>query len=300
MKRVFVIAQYSKESSPVVTCIKEAVAEAGVELHEQFQTLSGTTSSSSFSLVHDIFRDLGSADLVIADVSGVRPNIMYELGLAHGKEKPVLIIRDDVSDQPFDLAHFYTLIYDSNRSDKAFRQKLVKKIVQAIQHPEQFASPFHPAQNANARRPTVFISYSHNDRESLGRLRVHLRPLERENQIELWDDTRIVAGARWKEQIGAALERAAIAVLLISADFLASDFVVNNELPPLLKAAEERGTTILPLVLKPCRFMRDVNLSVFQAINDPRHPLLTLNAGEQEELYARLAERIENELNTNR
>ncbi len=81
--------------------------------------------------------------------------------------------------------------------------------------------------------------------------------------------------------------------LLVSADFLASDFIVDDELPPLLKAAEEGGTVILPLILKPCRFARDPHLKQFQAINDPKRSLITLPEDQQEALYDLTAEAVE-------
>jgi transcriptional regulator with XRE-family HTH domain len=120
---------------------------------------------------------------------------------------------------------------------------------------------------------SLFISYSHTDKEYLDRLLVHLRPLQKSGLIDPWNDTRIVAGDKWKEEIEKALEKAAVAVLLISADFLASNFIVDNELPPLLKKASDEGTVILPLILKPCGFIRDKSLSIFQAVNSPDAPL---------------------------
>ena len=272
--------------------------EAGGQLNEKIEMLRvDEMSSSSRTIVQNVLSSLDGADLLIADLSYSRPNVMYELGVAHGREKPVILIGQGSSASIFDIASVYTLIYDSSRMETSFKQKLVKQIVEAIRNPEQFSHPFYRRESERNPKPTVFVSYSHADAGCLTRLQIHLKPLEKENQIELWDDTRIVAGAKWKEQIEAALARAAIAVLLISADFLASDFVVDNELPPLLQAAEEKGTTILPVILKPCRFSRDKNLSGFQAINDPRKPLLSQPEAEQEEMYARLAERIENELN---
>ena len=100
----------------------------------------------------------------------------------------------------------------------------------------------------------TFISYSHRDKEWLDRLRVHLKPLQREAIIRLWDDTAIEAGDLWTDGIRRELGRAEAAILLVSADFLASDFIRQNELPPLLEAAEREGLLILCLILSPCLF----------------------------------------------
>jgi hypothetical protein len=114
-----------------------------------------------------------------------------------------------------------------------------------------------------------------------------------QGKIDLWDDTRIRAGGKWKEEIEKALDKAAIAILLISADFLASDFITENELPPLLKSAEDKGTVILPVILTPCRFTRDEQLSQFEAINDPKKPVSTLPGPAREVVYEEVCERVE-------
>lgn len=79
-----------------------------------------------------------------------------------------------------------------------------------------------------SQRTTVFVSYSHRDSRWLERLQVHLRPIARRGDLALWDDTRIAAGERWRPAIRAAIARAAASVLLISADFLASDFIASR------------------------------------------------------------------------
>jgi TIR domain len=73
-------------------------------------------------------------------------------------------------------------------------------------------------------RTKVFISYSHKDQEWLYRLQTHLKPLVREG-LDCWDDTHIRPGDDWKQEIQNALDTAQIAVLLISANFFASDFI---------------------------------------------------------------------------
>ncbi|MFW2579091.1 toll/interleukin-1 receptor domain-containing protein [Aliarcobacter butzleri] len=142
-------------------------------------------------------------------------------------------------------------------------------------------------------KKTIFISYSHNDSKYLDRLRVHLKPLEKQGLIELWDDTKIQTGDLWRKEILTALENSAIAILLISADFLASDFISENELPPLLNNAKEKGTLILPVIVKASRFEREKSLSQFQALNSPNNPISNMNEHEQEVLWNTLSSKIE-------
>jgi hypothetical protein len=142
-------------------------------------------------------------------------------------------------------------------------------------------------------RTKVFISYSHADKEWLERLKRHLKPLVREGQLDYWDDTHIQPGDDWKQEIRTALDRAQVAVLLISADFFASDFIDETELPPLLAAAQAKGVRILPVILSASRFARNPDLARFQAVNSPDRPLIRMPRDEQEEVLDRLAETIE-------
>src|SRR4051812_31116452 len=146
-------------------------------------------------------------------------------------------------------------------------------------------------------RTKVFISYSHADKEWLERLQRHLKPLVREGRLESWDDTHIQPGDDWKQEIRDALDTAQVAVLLISADFFASDFIDENELPPLLAAAQAKGVRILPVIISASRFARNPDLSRFQAVNSPSRPLDGMLRAEQEKVLDRLAHTIESALN---
>jgi hypothetical protein len=108
--------------------------------------------------------------------------------------------------------------------------------------------------------------------------------------VDVWSDVKLKVGDRWKIEIKQALERAAVAILLISADYLASDFVADNELPPLLKAAESAGVTILPIILKPCAFASIDSLSQFQAVNDPKTPIISMNEADREHHWLRISQ----------
>src|SRR5437773_6404795 len=105
-----------------------------------------------------------------------------------------------------------------------------------------------------SKRTKVFISYSHRDNEWLERLRVHLRPLARDFALDIWDDTQIQAGAKWRDEIERAIQCSKVGLLIITADFLASDFIADNELPPLLEAAQKDGAVIMSLIVSPSRF----------------------------------------------
>ncbi len=145
----------------------------------------------------------------------------------------------------------------------------------------------------NRGRGKVFVSYSHNDKDWLEKIQTHLKGLENEGiSVNLWDDTKIKPGMKWKGEIEKALKASKVAILLVSAEFLASEFIKTNELPGLLKAAENDGATILPLILKPCRFSSNKKLSDFQAVNDAKKPLSTLKEHEQDEILVNLTGRI--------
>lgn len=142
-----------------------------------------------------------------------------------------------------------------------------------------------------ADRTDAFVSYSHQDKMWLDRVNVHLRPLTRGHEIKIWQDTDLRGGQRWRQEISQALAKAKVAILLVSPDFLASDFIHTDELPPLLEAAQQEGLTILPVIVSACAF-RYSPLSDFQAMNDPSKPLDLLSAAEVNRVLVGLFERV--------
>jgi internalin A len=88
-------------------------------------------------------------------------------------------------------------------------------------------------------RNQVFISYSHDDQHWLERFRVHLKPFER-NKMLVWADKKITAGEMWREEIERALRSTRVALLLVTPNFLASDFIIYNELPVLVRPRKKK------------------------------------------------------------
>ena len=139
----------------------------------------------------------------------------------------------------------------------------------------------------------VFISYCRADAAWLDRLKIHLRPLVRRTALEVWDDSRISPGQTWHEEISNALARARVAVLLISADFLASEFIVNNELPPLLHRAARGGLLMVPLMVSPCLFAGHEELSRYQSVNRPDRPLSGMSRTDAEAALVSLGRSVD-------
>src|SRR5262245_20474349 len=98
--------------------------------------------------------------------------------------------------------------------------------------------------------PTVFISYSHQDEAWKNKLLPHLHALEQAGVgLRVLHDRKIDAGDQWYPEIQDAMANAAAAILLISPDFLASRFCIQEEVPALLKRHEEQGMLLIPILI---------------------------------------------------
>lgn len=142
-----------------------------------------------------------------------------------------------------------------------------------------------------AIRSEVFLSYASKDKIWVERLKTVLTPSIRDGRLELWDDSRILPGENWRIEIDEALKRAKVAVLLVSAEFLASDFVSTVELPRILTAEEEEGLTVIWMLIGDCLW-EDSPISRFHAASNPRRPLNSLLKHERETAMTRIGRHI--------
>src|SRR5581483_1527501 len=140
-------------------------------------------------------------------------------------------------------------------------------------------------------RDQVFISYSRSDKKWLDKLHSMLAPLLRADQIKIWDDTHIIPGTLWYKAITDAIDTAKVAVLLVSANFLASDFIARHELTPILKAAEKEGVTILWVAVSHCLYQY-TEIAPYQAVNNPAEPLSSLTPTKRDRELARICKVI--------
>lgn len=98
----------------------------------------------------------------------------------------------------------------------------------------------------------MFFSYSHKDEELRNELESHLTPLKRQGVISSWHDRRITAGSDFDQNIDSELESSQIILLLVSSNFLASDYCHEKEMKRALKRHEDGSAVVIPVILHPC------------------------------------------------
>jgi hypothetical protein len=103
---------------------------------------------------------------------------------------------------------------------------------------------------------TVFLSYSHKDEPYRDQLEIHLEMLKRQGVISIWHDRRLTAGDDFGAGIARELERADIILLLVSADFLASEYCYSVEMRHALERHQRRTARVIPVILRLCEWQQ--------------------------------------------
>lgn len=99
---------------------------------------------------------------------------------------------------------------------------------------------------------TLFFSYSHKDEALRDQLQTQLSMLKRQGVIDTWHDRRIVAGENLDQAISTHVENDDIILLLVSPDFLASDYCYEVEMTRAMERHASRDAVVIPVILRPC------------------------------------------------
>ncbi|PNY36135.1 hypothetical protein C2E31_14475 [Rhodopirellula baltica] len=114
----------------------------------------------------------------------------------------------------------------------------------------QLEEPRQKESSITKNKLRVFLSYSHRDLKELNRLKVHLANYKHNDVIEIWHDRQIKAGSEWEAEILQELEKADIILLLVSPDFIASDFCRLTETKHALQRHQKGAALVIPISLK--------------------------------------------------
>ena len=106
------------------------------------------------SILDQIYKQIERADIVVAEMTGRNPNVLYEVGYAHGMGKPVILLTKSAEDIPFDLRHYPHVVY--GESIASLKHQLQKRIQFLVSHPVEFvASSFRIEQKRKAENDRV-------------------------------------------------------------------------------------------------------------------------------------------------
>jgi hypothetical protein len=128
----------------------------------------------------------------------------------------------------------------------------------------------------------IFFAYSREDSTLRDRLDKHLSGLKRKNYVNTWYDGKIDAGKEWEKEIDSNLAKADILLLLISADFIASDYCYEVEMTKAISRHEKGDAVIIPIILNPCDWS-DLPFSKIQGLPQNGKPI-TSNHWENSEI----------------
>jgi uncharacterized protein YjbI with pentapeptide repeats len=145
-------------------------------------------------------------------------------------------------------------------------------------------------------RHLVFISYSHKDERWRDALDTHLIPYLRNGSIKSWSDMQINSGSQWFDEIAAALNEVMVAVLLVTPNFLASEFIHEHELGPLLKKAEQGGVIILWVPIRESAY-KQTALVNYQSVFSPTKPLAAMALAGRDKAWMKICEEIHSAVN---
>jgi TIR domain-containing protein/HEAT repeat protein len=135
----------------------------------------------------------------------------------------------------------------------------------------------------------VFYSYSHRDSELRERLATYLAPLRQQKKIVEWHDRKIQPGADWDNEISGQLDSAHLILLLVSEDFLASEYCFGVEVERALARLKSGEASVVPILLKPCLW-QESRFSELQII--PRNAKAITSFASREEAFVDVANEI--------
>jgi hypothetical protein len=141
-----------------------------------------------------------------------------------------------------------------------------------------------------SRSASVFVSYSHADEKFKKQLETHLKALRYAGVLTFWSDTQIRPGETWFAEIKAAMDKATLAVLLVTKDFLASDFIHENELKPILARHAAGELKLLWVLVRACNW-NESEIEPLQAAYPPTKPLAEMKA-ERDRAWVEICKRI--------
>ena len=137
----------------------------------------------------------------------------------------------------------------------------------------------------------IFFCYAHEDKTYLNKLKKHLIPLQRGHLIDTWHDADISPGAVWEEEVNKHLNTAHIILMLISPDFMASDYCYSKEMMRAIERHEQRDARVIPILIRPTHW-HEAPFSKLQALPTDAKPITDPSWVTQDRAFIKITEGV--------
>ena len=228
-------------------------------------------------------RDVKAGINRLEQSSGAR--LMVGLGTADARQSVDGALRNRIKDR-WGIEMFVFADVESQPSED-IREEWASMQTSILGHFKRILSPLfwdtssltkkrtHSIGGNSMPRSKIFISYAHArlDKNRLKELDEHLKVLETQGLVDIWDDSRIGAGQDWYNEIDGQLQSCKVAVFLISPAFLGSTFITTVEVPTLLDRHQQQGMHVVPLLIRDCAWKTVPWLSAMQMRPADAEPL---------------------------
>ncbi len=170
------------------------------------------------------------------------------------------------------------------------------RFLNALDRKDKFNILAHAKEQNKTSPVRIFLSYAPEDVEHKNCLSKLLAPLRRNKTLTTWDEQEIKPGEIWAESVNHALEQAELIILLVSSDFLASDYLMEDKLPKMERRRMKGELEIIPILLKECLWKSDQVLEQLQPL--PRGITSISAASDKDKTWNDIAKEIEQKVQT--
>ena len=137
----------------------------------------------------------------------------------------------------------------------------------------------------------IFFCYAHEDEALLNQLKAHLKPLQHQGLIDVWHDRDISAGTEWEQEIIQQLNTSQIILLLISPDFMASEYCYSVEMKRVLERHEHHEAYVIPIILRNV-YWKGAGFDKLQALPTDAKPIMSALWHNEDEAFFNITEGI--------
>jgi hypothetical protein len=239
------------EDMPMARTLYQGLWAHGLDLQLQLRNFLVGHSPDQLTA-----RAIGAAAVIVFYISqnsyDTSGHLKYELQFINSlsDEKPVIGVIGDHSSVPVELTHVseWIRLSDARAYELLTETLLALKNSNSLDLSATSLSRLAPLQ--------AFISYSHKDEQYREELLAHLSSLRREGLIDIWHDRRIHPGSSIDDTIAEKLSRANIILLIVSPDFIASDYCYSNEMLKAMRRHTSGECIVVPILVRPVDWRR--------------------------------------------